>query len=223
MTKTSIERREVWSGLLRLSHWGLALTTLLLIGTGWLLNHAPSVANAASDYHYIAGALFSISLILRLYLLFYDRLTGKWQFLSPEQISRENLSAMLKFYLTFGKSPLPHWYAHNPAWIVVYVFTFILMGLASLSGHFMSDHPVMLGMYLPHLHSIVTLLITWFAALHTVAVVMHDLKGDAADTSAMINGHRIFVLKPIQTENQPGVHTFSIKDLHIKPKNPDKT
>ncbi len=217
MNEEKIQRREVWSGWLRLSHWGLALTTLSLMATGWLVEHAPSVANVASDYHYIAGALFSLALLLRLYLLFYDKLTGKWQFLSAEHISRENILAMLKFYLSFGKFPLPRWYAHNPAWIIVYVFLFLLMGLASLSGHFMESNPILFGMYLPHLHGVVASLISLFALAHIVAVFMHDLKGDASDTSAMINGHRIFVIKPTQPQDLPGVQTFSIKDLRKKP------
>ena len=44
MSEKEYQRVLVWSGWLRLSHWTIGLTTLVLLLTGWLIAESPSLA-----------------------------------------------------------------------------------------------------------------------------------------------------------------------------------
>jgi len=171
----------------------MAIAVLLLAMTGWLMQVAPSVAIAASDYHYLVAVLLTVGLLLRIWLLFYDKGTGHWSKLIPEVRDRRMFKEMLLFYASFGKRPQPKWYAHNPLWKLVYVFVFIVLLLLILTGAARDDFPVVFGFFLPDIHGFLATTILGFVVLHIAAVVLHDYKGDASDVSSMINGHRIFV------------------------------
>ncbi len=203
MKTATLQRREIWSQWLRLSHWTLALSTLALIATGWLVHHTPSVAQSAADWHYIAGSLFTLGLALRIWVLFSDKLMGRWQFLFAD-LEPKKILQMLQFYLSFGKLPLPRWYAHNPLWRPVYLVLFVLMVLVALTGHLQGAYPLVFGIYLPSLHAGIATLIALFVLGHVIAVFLHDLKGGSDDVSAMIHGQRLFEVKPIPTQEISG-------------------
>lgn len=214
MQKTeTLKAQVIWSKQLRLAHWGLTLSTLALMATGWLVQHAPSVATAASDWHYIAGSIFTLALILRIWVLFTDKMLGHIQHLI-QNVDRKKIIQMLQFYLSFGKSPLPKWFAHNPLWAPIYLMVFAFMLVLALSGHLQAEFPILLGLYLPEIHSGFATIISVFVLFHIIAVFMHDLKGDNADVSAMINGRKLFTIKPIDTAGPTdGVFKVSVDSL----------
>ncbi len=222
MQQNTLQRKLIWPGWLRLAHWGMALSVLVLLATSWLLEWSPSVAKAASDYHVIAGAFLMLSLLLRLWLLITDKTVAGWQALVP---SRKSLDAMMKtarFYISLGNMPLPGWYAHNPLWVPVYGMVLVVLFIMALSGFFMPSHPVMMGFYLPTIHKSMATLVWIFTFAHIIAVVMHDAKAKHSDVSGMINGYRIFELKPLDTGESPtggqGVHKVSIDKIQIRKK-----
>jgi Ni/Fe-hydrogenase 1 B-type cytochrome subunit len=212
MKTETLHRREIWSKWLRLSHWTLVLSTVALMATGWLVHHTPTVAQAAADWHYIAGSIFTLGLALRIWVLFSDKLMGHWRFLLAD-LEPKKMLQMLKFYLSFGKATLPRWYAHNPFWVPVYLILLVLMVLAAFTGHLQGAYPFVLGIYLPGLHAGIATLISLFVLGHVIAVFMHDLKGGSDDVSAMINGKRLFEVKPIPIQEISGVHKVSLDSL----------
>jgi Ni/Fe-hydrogenase 1 B-type cytochrome subunit len=219
MKTETLHRREIWSTWLRLSHWTLALSTLALMATGWLVRHTPSVAQAAADWHHIAGSIFTLGLALRIWVLFSDTLMGRWRFLLAD-LEPKKMLQMLKFYLSFGRSTLPRWYAHNPFWLPIYLVLFVLMALAAFTGHLQGSSPVVFGIYLPSLHAGIATLISLFVLGHVIAVFLHDLKGGSDDVSAMINGKRLFEVKPIPMQEISDVHTVSLDSLKSGLKKP---
>ncbi|AGA35296.1 hypothetical protein TVNIR_3666 [Thioalkalivibrio nitratireducens DSM 14787] len=209
MKTETLHRREIWSKWLRLSHWTLALSTLALMATGWLVRHTPSVAQTAADWHYVAGSIFTLGLALRIWVLFSDKLMGRWQFLLAD-LEPKKMLQMLKFYLSFGKATLPRWYAHNPLWVPVYLILLALMILVAFTGHLQGSYPVVSGIYLPAVHAGIGTVIALFVLAHIIAVFLHDLKGGGDDVSAMISGKRLFEVKPISTQEISGVHEGSL-------------
>lgn len=193
-----IQRRLVWSGWLRLAHWGMGFSVLVLLATGWLIKYTRSVYDAALDYHYISGSILAMSLLLRLGLLLFDKTTGQWRALIPRPSQFKAMGEMLRFYLSFAKMPLPKWYAHNPLWAPVYALSLIVMGLLVLSGYFMDEQPFFAGFYLPDTHSFTASLMGFFVILHVISVFLHDLRGTGSDISAIISGYRIFVIAKLQ-------------------------
>lgn len=189
-----IRRVTVWTGWLRLAHWGLALATLVLLVTGWLLANAPSLAEAASAYHHLAAALLLSALVLRVVLGFLGRGSDRFEHMLPADSDIAGIRASLLFYLTMGKAPLPNWFAHNPLWKPFYLLLFPVLGLSAMSGWLMPDRPLLWGFYLPSVHAWLADAITVFLVLHLLSVVLQDWRGRSADISAMINGSRYFTI-----------------------------
>lgn len=189
-----IRRVLVWSGWLRVAHWALAGATLWLMVTGWLVANSPALAASAAEWHYLAAGLLVFAVGLRLFVGFFGRGAERFEHLLPQTTEFAAMRASLVFCLSFGKSPLPNWFAHNPLWKPIYLFLYLLLGLLALSGWLMPDMPLLWRFYLPHVHATLATMVTIIAVAHLYCVVLHDLKGRNADTSAMINGHRYFTI-----------------------------
>ncbi len=213
MGKHNIQRRLVWGGWLRLAHWLIAVSVLALIATGWLIKMAPSVAESASEWHDLASIGLMLGLMVRVWLMFFGQGVARWKALIPVRSDFRNMGLMLRFYLTLGRSPLPKWYAHNPLWAPIYVVVLIILVVQALSGLLMEARPLIWGFYLPAMHDVWATVLLIFAGLHVIAVVLHDVRGTASDVSAMINGHRIFVVEDADTASTPGIQTVSLDEL----------
>lgn len=202
MQAEKIQRVLVWSVSLRLAHWSIALSVMLLAATGWLIQNSPMVADGAADVHDFFSVALILGLGLRLWLLFSGSSeVSKWRQLVPRMSTdKARISEMLRFYLTFGRTPLPGWFAHNPLWAPVYLLLLAILFLQVMSGLLMETFPVLWGFYLPNTHELLAVVIFVFFVLHIVAVVFNELKGTGSDISAMINGYRIFVT---DKEQQP--------------------
>ena len=197
---------------MRLAHWLIALSVMVLVATGWLVKMAPGMAESASEYHQLASIGLMPGLALRLWLLFFGPDTAHWKALVPQRADLRKAGMMLRFYVTGGKSPLPKWYAHNPLWVPVYCMILAILVLQALTGLLMESHPLVWGFYLPSVHDFWTPVIVIFACVHVIAVVLHDAKGTAADVSAMINGHRIFIVEE-DTQHVQDIQTVSLDQI----------
>lgn len=187
-----IRRVPVWSGWLRVAHWALAGATLLMLVTGWLIANAPTVAAGAAEVHYLGAAVLVFGLALRLFLGFAGKGAERLEHLVPKLSEMTGLRNSALFYLSLGKAPLPNWYAHNPLWKPIYLVWFALLALSALTGWLMPDTPVVGVFYLPRVHQWMANAVFVVTLAHVYSVVLQDLRGQAADTSAMINGHRYF-------------------------------
>lgn len=205
-----IEKRLIWSGWLRLSHLLIGLATLLLIGSGWLLEYAPSVASVSRDTHFYAASLLVAGLGLRLLLLFFGSPNERLARLMPDEGEWRAARATLWFYLSFARTQLPRWHAHNPAWKPVYLLFLVALLILAISGWLRQQSVLWMGFYLPDVHATFAVLVFWLVVLHVLAVLLHDYRGDAADVSSMINGYRHFVIDPMRNEG-PSVHLDQIQ------------
>lgn len=189
-----IRRVAVWSGWLRLAHWSMAVATLTLLTTGWLVANSPALAEAAADYHYLAAGLLLFALVLRFGIGFFGKGAERLEHLLPSDNDLAGIRASLIFYLSFGKAPLPNWYAHNPLWKPVYLLLLVALVLSTVTGWLMPEQPLLGGFYLPHVHAWLADAIAVFLLLHLLSVILQDWRGQSADVSAMINGSRYFTI-----------------------------
>jgi Ni/Fe-hydrogenase 1 B-type cytochrome subunit len=190
-----IRRVPVWSGWLRLAHWSMAGATLWLMATGWLVANSPALAAGASELHYLGAGVLTFALGLRLFLGLFGNGAERFEHMLPQASELAAIRASLLFYLSLGKAPLPNWFAHNPLWKLLYLTLFGLLGLLVLSGWLMPDRPLIWRFYLPHVHATLATIVGVVIVAHVYCVVLQDLKGSAADTSAMINGQRYFSIE----------------------------
>jgi Ni/Fe-hydrogenase 1 B-type cytochrome subunit len=189
-----IKRVLVWSGWLRISHASIGLSVLLLLFTGWLIAESPSLAESALDLHYLASSFLIFGLVVRIVLMFagieHERLHG----LFPASSELYAMARTFRFYVSLGKSPMPGWYAQNPLWKPVYLVIYLALIVLVITGAAMPEVSLMLGFYLPSVHTFWAQLLFWFTVLHTGSVVMHDYKNKTTDISAMVNGYRLFLV-----------------------------
>ncbi|MCU7813616.1 MAG: cytochrome b/b6 domain-containing protein [Candidatus Thiodiazotropha sp. (ex Rostrolucina anterorostrata)] len=106
MQATNITRILVWSRGLRLAHWSLALSSIGLLITGWLMNNTSVIAATPTETHYMLSALLLPALLLRLYLLFFGEGTDHLTACEPDSHRLSQAWLVVKFYLTLGKRPL---------------------------------------------------------------------------------------------------------------------
>jgi Ni/Fe-hydrogenase 1 B-type cytochrome subunit len=195
MPQDTIKRVKVWSGLLRLCHWFMALLLSVLFLTALLARHAPVLAPAARDYHFMAGHVLLLVVALRVYLLFFGARTDRFTALLPGRREWAATGAMLKFYLSFGKAALPKWFAHNPFWMPIYLAFYLVLLLELVTGLSHSNDAIIAIETTQSLHALGARILLWFAILHTLAAFWHDYKGKGSDVSAMVGGRRIFVIE----------------------------
>ncbi len=191
----TVQRVAVWSRGVRLAHWLMAAGVLGLLATGYLLHRFPG-QQAELDYHYLTGYLLVAGLAVRVYLLLFGRAEAHWRALMPDAGSGRAALAMLRFYLSLGRFPLPRWYAHNPLWGPIYLLIFGVLIAQVVTGlgvgeYWLAEEPALSW------HTVGAQVILGFAILHILAVFLHDLYGTGSDCSAMINGHRTFSRPPL--------------------------
>lgn len=193
MQAKTVTQVLVWSRWLRLSHWTLAITTLVLLGTGWLMSFDSVMVASATDLHYLFSSLFIPGLLLRLYLLFFGKGTDHLSDCEPNIHRLIQAWQVMRFYLTLGKAPLPRWYSHNPLWGPLYLALFFILVLATASGlMLLYDWQLLGALSLLDLHQLCYQIILGFTLLHLPAVFTHDLSSRSGDNSAMVNGYRVF-------------------------------
>ena len=196
----------------------ISVTGLLI--TGWLQQHVLQYFQVALDYHYILAYALTLAVALRLYLLFSSPASASnWRDLIPDRHRLKQAFAMARFYISFGRTPLSHWYAHSPLWAPVYLFLFVLLLIQIVSGFLIAagHHTLLVNLYTVHQAN--STVIAVIILLHIVSVFLHDLKAGSSDVSAMIHGYRLFrIEKPDITTT---VQTVSMDQL--KPTNSDQS
>ena len=208
------QQHLVWNGWLRLSHWLLALSTLVLLATGALMANSPYLRETAMLYHFIAAAPFVFALLLRLLLLFVssapqDRLAA----LLPTASDLSAIKTLLRFYLSLGRAPLANWYAHNPLWKPFYLLLFMAAIVLALSGLLRMNQSELFSFYTLGWHRFWAQYVLFFCLLHVVAVCLHDYRGRRYDISAMLHGYRLFSLDR-EAAAKPVIQAIDIRDIH---------
>lgn len=176
----------------------MALAVLGLVTTGWLLDHSAELYQTARDYHYIAGYTLLAALAIRLPLLVLGKGPAHVRDLLPGSEQRRAATQTLRFYLSLGRAPLPRWYAHNPLWGPLYLILLALLLIGVLTGLVHDSGASLAGASAADLHDAVAAVVPPLILAHVLAVILHDVRGSGSDVSAMINGHRIFIVEPLQ-------------------------
>ena len=214
MQANTVTRVLVWSRWLRLSHWTMALSSIGLIVTGWMMSTAPNLASDVLESHYLLAGLLLPALLLRLYLLFFGKHSDHIRDCELDRHKLNQSWEVIRFYLTLGKIPLPRWFSHNPLWGPLYLLLFLFLGISALSGLLLlQEIPFILNISNIDLHVLSHYAISLYVILHIPAVFSHDLSNKNGDISGMVNGYKIFLVDSVKTEKQNAPHQVSLDDL----------
>ncbi len=203
MSGTEIRIVTIWSGWLRLAHWSIAAGALFLAISGIAMNRDAVDPAFWRDWHVIVGQLACFAVALRLGLLAAPGSSG-WRALVPRRSEWPAIGAMLRFYVTGGKAPLPNWHAHNPLWKPVYLAVLLALLLSAVSGLGYHGTLHIGGLTMPALHAALAAPLALFMVAHLAAVFLHDLRGGNALVSAMIGGERVVRIKRPDVAGEPG-------------------
>lgn len=208
MIPETLKRVQVWSGGLRLAHWAMAFAVLILLATGWLFARdlLGSRRAALIGLHVGMGYVLMAALAFRLYRLGLGTGADRWRDFTA-QIGARATGAMLRFYLTGGRAPLPAYYAHNPLWAPLYLLLFAVLVLQVCTGTLLNlmyyqegaltAYAWLYELPMNEIHRWGYRLIGGFTLLHIAAVMLHDWRGRGAEISAMLSGDKVFSVREL--------------------------
>jgi Ni/Fe-hydrogenase 1 B-type cytochrome subunit len=197
-----VRRVFVWPSVIRIVHWCLALAVTVLLCTGWLLKSGLILNDKLyilllDQLHLPAGHLLGLAMVVRIfYLLKDDGVSGVSSLLSSAK-TWDRIKEGLRFYTTFTKTSLPRYFAHHPVWAPLYLVIFVLL-LAQLVSGSLLEFATLRALFglssdaLLDWHQAPFSWLSMLVILHLVSVSLHEIKGEGADVSGMINGYRNF-------------------------------
>jgi Ni/Fe-hydrogenase 1 B-type cytochrome subunit len=194
-------RVYVWELPVRLSHWGIALSIVVLAATGIYIGRplgaVPGEANAAflmgrmKQIHTGAAIVFTLSVLARIVWMFVGNRYARWSQLLPLSLERiRGLFGTFAFYSFLRRDPPPY-LGHNPLAGFAYSLVFALcltqigtgLALYSVSAHvdsvlssFQFLVPIFGGLQMARLiHHVVMWLLIGFTAHHVWSSILMSL------------------------------------------------
>lgn len=198
----TINRVAVFSSNHRWTHWLIATGVIFELVSAWLIQHSDVDVLAWSDWHSMTGQVMLLVLAYRIFLLFRPG-SGHWRLLLPGREQRHVIAQTFKFYVSLGRMPCPDWYAYNPVWQPLYLFSIIVLLLTTVSGFLIGSYIFPLGFTLAQIHSFLAAFILYFTLAHIAFSFLHDVKGNGAQISAMLNGYKYFHIKDKPADPEP--------------------
>jgi Ni/Fe-hydrogenase 1 B-type cytochrome subunit len=205
----NIQQVAIFSSTQRITHWLIAAGVIFELISAWLVQNADVDIIAWSEWHVMIGQALTLPLLLRVYLLLVRGPTH-WRGFMPTRGQRHLLLETLKFYASLGRLPCPDWYAYNPVWQPIYLLIIAVLAATTATGFAMGSGPGVLNW-----HSTLAAIILYFTLAHIFFSVLHDIKGNGAQISAMLNGNKYFHTKQATTqitkENSVSLDSFMKK------------
>lgn len=138
------ERHCVWSVLLRVVHWLLALSTFTLLITGFYIHYpwTNSMLEGTGKFpvatmraiHFHAGFYFTAAMLARYYLLvFGNKFERLWDFFPLTPTNIKKIPGIIANYLYITDRHERH-LGHNPWAGIFFCITFVLAAFQILSG-----------------------------------------------------------------------------------------
>lgn len=190
----NIQRVLVFPKLQRITHWLIAGGVIFQLLSAWLVQNANVDVLAWSDWHTMIGQALTLPLLLRLALFFIAGPTY-WRAFIPSKGQYQLLQDTLKFYASLGRRPCPDWHSYNPVWQPLYLLMIALLILTTVSGLAFG-----LGPDIASWHGSLAALVLYFTLAHLFFSVLHDVKGNGAQISAMLNGYKYFQSREATTK-----------------------
>jgi len=219
MSESCKYKRYVWELPVRWCHWLIATSIVILSVTGIFIGNPFSIGDSTSAYamgwirfvHFVAGYLFTTSLLSRIVWSFVGNEYSSWQAFFPMFTAkgRQKTIKMLRYYLLIDKE-VPETIGHNPLAATAYTLVFcvyillIMSGFALYALHAPSGmmHKVLGFMYLMFdnqtlrlFHHLGMWCIWAFVMNHFYSAWLMDIKEHGSEISSMFSGYKFTVDK----------------------------
>ena len=206
-------RVYVWEWPVRLAHWCIAYSVLVLAATGFYIGH-PFITVTETGFlmgwartiHFCAATVFALSVVTRVLWMFLGNQYSHWNKFVP--VTRRRWKAMLlilRYYFFQLRQP-PGFVGHNPLAGFTYTFVFLMyfamiatgLGLYATSAHV--DSPFRVFRFLLPLwggaqtarlvHHTVMWLILAFAVHHVYSSVLMSQVEARGTIESMASGYK---------------------------------
>jgi Ni/Fe-hydrogenase 1 B-type cytochrome subunit len=206
----------VWEVPVRLAHWLIAFSIVVLSITGFYIGHPFVIVSGPARLHFVMGwakvihgyvaYLFIASMLMRIIWMFTGNKYAHWDKFIPVHKNRRNgLWPTLRFYLFALRKP-PGFIGHNPLAGVTYLAVFGLYFLAIGTGlilrgsnsdahsvlrSFVSLAPIFGGLYVVRwIHHAIMWLLLGFAVHHVYSSVLMSTIEANATVESIFSGYK---------------------------------
>jgi Ni/Fe-hydrogenase 1 B-type cytochrome subunit len=211
----------VWELPVRLVHWTIVATLIVLSFTGYYIHH-PFLSGGGGPghpgftmgqmrfIHETAGFVFIAAVLARIYWAFAGNRYAKWRALLPiASAQRRDLDGMLSFYFFRRRVPPPT-NGHNPLAGVSYVALYGLFMLSILSGlglfAWVSRIPAWAALFgwtysvmaiedLRLLHFLLMFVFGAFTIHHVYSAILLDVEERNGELSSIVTGYKADLLE----------------------------
>ena len=204
-----------WSAAIRVNHWIMVISIIVLIATGYYIGRPFSVsAGETMDkflmgemrfLHIFCGMVLAFTFVWRLYLAFFSRFHADWRdFLAF--LDFENLVKQIKFYALISNEKPEEKHAYAPLQSLAYLGLMVMVllivvtgliltgsgydkGLISFFYFFVKPFQNMLGLAtVKFIHHILMWLFIIYLMIHIYMAFWTDAVKKDGTISSMING-----------------------------------
>jgi Ni/Fe-hydrogenase 1 B-type cytochrome subunit len=211
-------RVYIWHWPVRIFHWAMAASILVLIATGLYISRpyfalapggtTPFLMGWMRFIHFLAAIVLDVALILRVYALFIGNRYETWGSLVPwGKRDWVNFRRMARKYVVSDWWSPPHYVGHNPVLQLVYTLVHILLlfmvatgfalyGQANPGGFWWTVAtswvmPLFGGNQMVRLlHHLGMWVIVAYVIVHIYLVIRADVLYDRGSVSSMISGYK---------------------------------
>jgi Ni/Fe-hydrogenase 1 B-type cytochrome subunit len=221
---SDLVRVYVWEWPVRITHWLIAASIVVLSATGiyigrpFVISHSATFMATVKAVHTYAAIVFTLAVVSRIAWMFVGNSYARWyNFIPVHRHRRKGLVSTFEFYTFLLRKP-PGYVGHNPLAGMTYVLVFLLYfvmittGFALYSTSAPTGSPMRIFQFLGPLfgglqsarwiHHVVMWLLLGFAVHHVYSSVLMSQVEANATTESMVSGYK-FV--PRQDVMEPGV------------------
>ena len=208
-------RVYVWEWPVRISHWVIFLSLIVLSFTGYYIYDPFIISRGGGAFlmgkmrftHEVAAFVFIAAFLLRVYWFFQGNRWASWrQFLPFQKHRRKRVREWLKYYL-FVRTETIREVGHNPLAGATYSFVYLLMFIEILTGLTLYNHIIgskVLGFfvgwlpslinirYLREIHFLILFALWAFAIHHVYSAVLVGIEERSGLMSGIFSGDKFF-------------------------------
>jgi Ni/Fe-hydrogenase 1 B-type cytochrome subunit len=220
---SDLVRVYVWEWPVRITHWLIAMSIIVLSATGiyigrpFVISHSATLMATVKVVHSYTAIVFTLAVVSRIAWMFVGNSYARWyNFIPVQRHRRKGLVSTFEFYTFLLRKP-PGYVGHNPlagmTYVLVFVLYFVMIGtgFALYSASARVGSPMRLFQFLIPLfgglqpargiHHIVMWLLLGFVVHHVYSSVLMSQVEANATTESMFSGYK-FV--PRQDVTEPG-------------------
>jgi Ni/Fe-hydrogenase 1 B-type cytochrome subunit len=165
--------KYVWSGPVRIIHWAVFLSVLVLLVTGNYIAHTPSAITPEGEpydtffmaqmrfAHFLAAIVFDVAIFASIYLIFFSSFHAPWRILLPTPTNLKRSWIQLKYYWRLSGESVDYEY-EDPVDIISFLSFHILAILLMVTGFALYVASYAIDWWWPWLLHLTT---DWFVAL----------------------------------------------------------